>query len=134
MAVKSRPDGYHAVTPYLMAADAAKVIAFARTAVDAQETMRLAAPGERIGHGEPRIGDSTVMLADASPEHPATPCMFSSTWTMRMPPANGRSLRALLRCCRWRTSFTAIAAAGTAILVGTCGISRRTSRMCRRMS
>lgn len=76
MAVKPRPDGYHAVTPYLIVAGAARVIEFAKATFGAQETMRLAAPGGRIGHAELRIGDSAVMLADASAEHPAMPCML----------------------------------------------------------
>ncbi|MGH7067465.1 MAG: VOC family protein [Acetobacteraceae bacterium] len=73
MAVKAKPDQYHAVTPYLIADGAAKVIDFAKTTFGAVETVRLAAPGGRIGHAELRIGDSTVMLADASSEHPAMP-------------------------------------------------------------
>jgi PhnB protein len=76
MAAKPRPDGFHAVTPYLIATDAAKVIDFAKATFGAREAMRLAAPGGRIGHAELRIGDSAVMLADSHPEHPAMPCML----------------------------------------------------------
>ena len=68
MAVKSRPDGYHSVTPYLVVTGAAKVIEFLKQALNAEEIMRLAAPGGRIGHAEMRIGDSVVMLADAQPK------------------------------------------------------------------
>ncbi len=64
MAVKARPDGYHAVTPYLVVDGAARLVAFLKQAFDAEEVMRLAAPGNRIGHAELRIGDSMVMLAD----------------------------------------------------------------------
>ena len=64
MAVKARPDGYHAVTPYLVVDGAASLIDFLAEVFDAREAERLAAPGGRIGHAEMRIGDSVVMLAE----------------------------------------------------------------------
>ena len=69
MAVKAKPDGYHAVTPYLVVDGAARLIDFLEEVFDAQEVERLAAPGDRIGHAEMRIGDSLVMLGDAHGEH-----------------------------------------------------------------
>jgi PhnB protein len=69
MAVKPKPDGYHSVTPYLVVDGAARVIDFLKQVFDAQEEMRLVAPGGRIGHAEMRIGDSVVMLGDAHGEH-----------------------------------------------------------------
>jgi PhnB protein len=71
MAVKAKPDGFHAVTPYLVVDGAAKLIDFLAVTFDAEEVERLDMPGERIGHAEVRIDDSRVMLADANPEHPA---------------------------------------------------------------
>jgi len=68
MAAKPIPDAYHTVTPYLIVDDAARAIEFYREAFGATETMRLAAPGGKIGHAEIRIGDSPVMLADECPE------------------------------------------------------------------
>jgi PhnB protein len=65
---KPIPDGYNAVTPYLICADAARAIAFYKEAFDATERMRLGAPGGRIGHAEITIGDCAVMLADEHPE------------------------------------------------------------------
>jgi hypothetical protein len=41
MAVKPIPDGYHAVTPYLVVEGAAKLIDFLTQAFDAQETFRM---------------------------------------------------------------------------------------------
>jgi PhnB protein len=76
MAANPRPDGYHAVTPYLVVAGAARVIDFLKQAFDAQEVMRLAAPEGRIGHAEMRIGDSLVMLADAHDGHPPMQAML----------------------------------------------------------
>ena len=69
MAVKPKPDGHRAVTPYLVVAGAAKVIDFLKRTFDAQEIMRLDAPEGRIGHAELRIDDSLVMLGDAHGEH-----------------------------------------------------------------
>ena len=59
MAVKARPDGYHAVSPYLVVDGAARLIDFLAEVFDAEELERLAAPGGRIGHAEVRIGDSS---------------------------------------------------------------------------
>lgn len=76
MAVKSPPDGYHAITPYLVVPDAGRLIAFLTAAFNARETERLEAPNNRIAHAEVRIGDSVVMLGEARDGHPAKPCML----------------------------------------------------------
>jgi PhnB protein len=68
MAVKSTPDGYHSITPYLVVSDAARAIEFYTQAFGATELMRLDAPGGKIGHAEIKIGDSPLMLADEFPE------------------------------------------------------------------
>jgi PhnB protein len=68
-ATKPIPDGYHAVTPYLIVADGA--IGFYKTAFGATERMRLTTPDGKIGHAELIIGDSLVMLADEYPAHGA---------------------------------------------------------------
>jgi PhnB protein len=73
MAVKAIPDGYHSITPYLVVEDAARLIDFIKQAFGAQEQFRIAGPDGRIGHAEFRIGDSLIMLADASVEHPPFP-------------------------------------------------------------
>lgn len=67
MAVKPIPDGYPAVTPYLIVTGAARAIEFYTQVFGATETMRLAGPNG-VAHAEIRIGDSVVMLADESPE------------------------------------------------------------------
>jgi PhnB protein len=76
MAVKAKPDGYHSITPYLVVDGAARLIDFLAQAFGAEEVERLAAPGNRVGHAELRIGDSVVMLGDARPEHPAMQAML----------------------------------------------------------
>jgi PhnB protein len=66
MAVKPIPEGYHSVTPYLTVQGAAKLLDFLQQAFDAKVTERMDRPDGRIGHAEVRIGDSVVMLAEAS--------------------------------------------------------------------
>jgi PhnB protein len=68
MAVKPVPDGYHSITPYMIVDGATAAIEFYKQAFGAEELMRIAAPANKLGHAEIRIGDSIVMLADEAPE------------------------------------------------------------------
>ena len=68
--VKPIPEGYHAVTPYLIVVEAAQAIEFYKKSFGATELMRMPAPEGRIGHAEIKIGDSRVMLADENPKMP----------------------------------------------------------------
>jgi PhnB protein len=68
MAVKSIPEGYSTVTPYLIVHDAAGALEFYKKAFGATELMRFGGPGGKIGHAEIQIGTSRVMLADEHPE------------------------------------------------------------------
>jgi PhnB protein len=65
---KAIPEGYHSVTPYLIIKGAAEAIEFYKRAFGATEDMRMASPGNKIGHAELTIGDSKIMLADEYPE------------------------------------------------------------------
>jgi PhnB protein len=66
--VKSIPDKYHSITPYLIVKGAAAAIEFYKQAFGAIELFRMPQPDGRIGHAELKIGDSVVMLADEYPE------------------------------------------------------------------
>ena len=67
------PDGYTAITPYLIAEDAAGLLDFLASAFGAVERMRMDMPEGGIGHAEVEIGGAVLMLSDAfPPEHPAT--------------------------------------------------------------
>lgn len=66
--VKSVPEGYHNVTPYLCIQGAAQAIEFYKKAFGAVEVMRMPQPDGKIGHAEIKFGDSHVMLADECPE------------------------------------------------------------------
>jgi PhnB protein len=67
MAVKPIPEGYRTYTPYYVVDGATQFIDFLKNAFGAEETLRMPAPGGKIGHAEVRIGDSIVMLADHNP-------------------------------------------------------------------
>ena len=71
------PDGYAAITPYLIVEDAAGYLEFLATAFEGVERMRMEMPDGVIGHAEVEIGDSVVMVADATPpEFPVTDAQF----------------------------------------------------------
>ena len=65
---KPIPDGYHAITPYLIVSGGAKALEFYGRAFGAIERERMQDPSGKIRHAEIRIGDSCVMLADEHPE------------------------------------------------------------------
>ena len=65
---KPVPDGYHAITPYLIVAGGAKALEFYGRAFGAIERERMQDPSGKIRHAEISIGDSRVMLADEHPE------------------------------------------------------------------
>jgi len=66
---KPIPDGYTAVTPYLIVDGCAEALEFYKKAFGAEEVMRLPMPdGSRIAHAEIRIGGAVIMLGDAMPE------------------------------------------------------------------
>ena len=62
------PDGMHSITPHLVCAGAADAIEFYKKAFDAVEISRLEGEDSKLMHAAIRIGDSTVMLVDESPE------------------------------------------------------------------
>jgi len=68
MAVKPIPDGYAAVTPYLVIDGASAAIEYYKKVFGATERMRMDAPGGKVGHAELVVGGSTIMLADESPQ------------------------------------------------------------------
>jgi PhnB protein len=67
-AVKPIPDNYPRVTAYLAIDGAGDAIEFYKKIFGAQERFRMPGPDGRIGHAEIQIGDSVIMMADASPD------------------------------------------------------------------
>jgi PhnB protein len=61
------PDRYRRVTPALVVEGAAKALEFYAEVFGASERMRVPGPADTIAHAEIEIGDSVVMVEDASP-------------------------------------------------------------------
>jgi PhnB protein len=65
--VRAIPEGRHAVTPYIVVRDAAKAMDWYKKAFGATEVSRMPSPDGKVMHGELRIGDSLVFIADEFP-------------------------------------------------------------------
>jgi uncharacterized glyoxalase superfamily protein PhnB len=74
MAINAIPDGYHSVTPMLVVEGAGRLIDFLKQAFGAEQRFLMPMPDGSIGHAELTIGDSVVMVSDATPEWPAVSC------------------------------------------------------------
>ena len=61
------PDGYTAVTPYLVAEDAARLIDFLVNAFGAVERLRIPGPDGAIRHAEVVTGGDAIMLCSVTP-------------------------------------------------------------------
>ncbi|MFG2025943.1 VOC family protein [Streptomyces sp. NPDC048825] len=66
-ALKPIPDAYRRVTPCLVVQGAAKALEFYGEVFGATERMRFPGPGGTVVHAEIEIGDSVVIVEDASP-------------------------------------------------------------------
>ena len=66
--VKSIPDGYRTITPYITVRGAAHAIDFYKRAFGAEERERMPGPdGKSVMHAELKIGDCIVMISDEQP-------------------------------------------------------------------
>jgi uncharacterized glyoxalase superfamily protein PhnB len=68
MAHLDRENTIQQVFPYLIVRDAAAAIDFYKHVFGAEEMMRLAEPGGRIGHSELKLGAGMLMLAEEHSE------------------------------------------------------------------
>jgi PhnB protein len=101
MATKTTPipKGYHTVTPVLTVHGAAKLIKFLTQAFDAKETYRLPGPNGEVVHAEVKIGDSMVMVGEATDQWkpmPATIALYvedTDAWYKRALQAGATSVR-----------------------------------------
>jgi PhnB protein len=65
--LKPIPDGYRRITPALVVDGGVKALEFYAEVFDATERMRFPGPDGSIAHAELQIGDSVVIVEDASP-------------------------------------------------------------------
>lgn len=68
-----QPAGYPTVSAYVMAEGADRVVAFVTEVLGGEMVMRLSREDGSLMHGSLRIGDSVVMLSDATKEFPGFP-------------------------------------------------------------
>ena len=73
MPTKPIRDGFHALTPYLFAQGASRLMEFISLAFGGEVTFRKCRPDGAVIHAEMRIGDSMLMLADATAQFGAMP-------------------------------------------------------------
>jgi PhnB protein len=73
VATKAIPKGYHSITPHLINENAARLIEFLKQVFDAEEINRLSGPNGRLLHAELKIGDSMIIIGEASGEWKAMP-------------------------------------------------------------
>ena len=68
------PDGYHSVNPYIVVEGVDRLIEFLRDVFGGTVygEREISADGT-VAHAEVRIGDSVVMLSEASPQYPSRP-------------------------------------------------------------
>ena len=62
-----RPEGFHTVTPYLIAQDAPALIEFVARAFDGEERFRTTGSAGGV-HAEVRVGDSMLMIGGGAPD------------------------------------------------------------------
>ncbi len=70
MTVNPIRDGFRAITPYLLIADATRLIDFVTAAFNGELLGRETRPDGTTMHAEMRVGDSMLMLGEASDRPP----------------------------------------------------------------
>jgi PhnB protein len=76
MTVSAIPDGFHAVTPYLVVEEAQDLIRFLKQAFNAVEEHRSTDQEGKVLHAQLKLGDSIVMLSDAHKDFGPMPGML----------------------------------------------------------
>ena len=71
---KNPPNGYHSITPQIMAEDARETLDFITKVFDGKP-LTVYEDGGRIVHSEIQIGDSRLMVASSNEEFPDFPLM-----------------------------------------------------------
>jgi PhnB protein len=74
--VKPIPDGFHTVTPFLPADNAAELIEFIQEAFDEKIKYMMKSDDGIVRHSEVRIGDSIVMVSNGTELYKSMPAMF----------------------------------------------------------
>lgn len=76
MTVKYTPEGYHTIMPYMIIEGADKLMEFIEKTFDGEVIFKMENDDGKIGHAEMKIGDSMLMLAEATAEWKANNSML----------------------------------------------------------
>ena len=93
------PEGHHTITPVLTVQGAAKTIDFLKQAFDAKEVYRLDSPNGTVMHAEVKIGDSMIMVGEATDQWKPMPAKVAlyledtDKWYQRALGAGATSVR-----------------------------------------
>jgi PhnB protein len=71
--VKPVPEGYRTINPYLIVRGVTKLIDFLKSVFGAEEMERFTDSDGGVTHAEVRIGDSVVMMGEATNDWKAMP-------------------------------------------------------------
>ena len=74
--VEPVPEGFHTVTPFLLADDAASLMTFIEKAFGGEVTYVTKSDDGLVRHATVRIGDSQIMIADGTEAYKSMPCML----------------------------------------------------------
>jgi PhnB protein len=74
--VSAVPEGFHTVTPFIMADNAEKLIAFIEDAFGGKLTFKMKGDDNKIMHATVTIGNSVIMLGDTMDNMPAQTAML----------------------------------------------------------
>src|SRR5262249_60314555 len=91
MRVPSKPQGYSTVSPYLIVDGANRTIDFLVRVFGAVELRRFLDPTGRLLHGEVRIEDTVIMLADGGEGWPPIPA-YAHIYVPNVNPPNELAL------------------------------------------
>src|SRR3989337_3922094 len=69
--VKAVPEGMHTVTPYLVVDGANELIRFIEQSFNGKTTSIMKTKDGKVMHAGVQIGDSQVMISDATEQYPA---------------------------------------------------------------
>lgn len=74
--VQPIPEGFHTITPYILAKDAPGLIEFIREGLGGKVEYMMKSDDGEIRHSTVRIGDSPVMISSGNEEYKPMPCML----------------------------------------------------------
>lgn len=74
--VEPIPQGYHTITPFLLADNAEKLIDFIKKAFSGEVEYLMKSEDGKIRHSTVRIGDSLIMVSSGTKRYKPMPCML----------------------------------------------------------